>query len=129
MHVLSNFTSVQTQQNIHVKILTISCNFICFFYFFCFSVPYTLLPSSFLCCSKFKQLCFFSPWHVGSRQREERREERIGWKEKKRWAKAEGNDCLVRTAYYWEHSNLRPLGRLPVTSNKMTWGSLETDAV
>lgn len=33
--------------------------------------------------------------------------------------------CLVRTAYYLEHSNLPPLGRLPVTSNKMDGGSLE----
>lgn len=37
--------------------------------------------------------------------------------------------CLVRAAHYLEHSNLPPLGRLPVTSNKMDGGRLETEAV
>ncbi len=35
--------------------------------------------------------------------------------------------CLVRAAYYLEHSNLAPLGRLPVTSNEMDGGSQETE--
>lgn len=36
--------------------------------------------------------------------------------------------CLVRAAYYLGHSNLAPLGRLPVTTNEMDGRSLETEA-
>lgn len=83
-------------------------------------------------CSKFKQLCFFflfdtlalkrgEEWQEGQKEGEERED----FQPKQR----EMTVCLVRAAYYLEHTNLPPLGWLPGTSNRRHGGSLQTDAV
>lgn len=79
---------------------------------------------------------FFSPpaWHVGSRKRgrseREGRKESMGGRRRRGEPQRRGRTvCLHRTARYWERSNLPPLGRLPVTSNRMSGGSLQTEPV
>lgn len=83
-------------------------------------------------CSKFKQLFFFlldtlalkrgEEWQEGQKKKGEERED---FQPKQR----EMTVCLVRAAYYLEHTNLPPLGWLPGTSNRRHGGSLQTDAV